>query len=291
MYAFSASKTLISRVPGFPTFEKSGLKRKEYIDCLQSHIINMSGNEASSEESFSNDDSDSEDNLIRNYLQPVCPCDEIKFLNALKENEDVNDSESEFHSGDWYSSGYSTTDDETYVPHLGNSKFSEKDDDQNRKLPPKEREESEEREKSEEYEESEESEESEEVYRKSAKKQKLHIFNVPLETPLPVLPMPPWRSTWKVHAKNSMKPVLNNIKLKTLSFFATGLRQPTILYRDIPEVNCGMFGRYKFMVTFHSQKYSVSPNVVIGQTNEELYFIAPNQQWYQLQRGLNRERQ
>ena len=124
LYAFSASKT--SRVPGFPTFEKSGLKRKEYIDCLQSHIINMSGNEASSEESFSNDDSDSEDNLIRTYLQPVCPCDEIKFLNALKENEDVNDSESEFHSGDWYSSGYSTTDDETYVPHLGILSFTKK---------------------------------------------------------------------------------------------------------------------------------------------------------------------
>ena len=85
-----------------------------------------------------------------------------------------------------------------------------------------------------------------------------------------------------------MRPVLNNFKLMTLSFFASGLRQPTILYRDIPEVDCRMFGRYKFLVTFYSQKYAVSPNVVIGRTDEELYFIAPNKQWYQLQRGSGR---
>ena len=110
-----------------------------HIDCLHSHLPNISGNKASSEKSDLSDSSDSEDDLIRNYFVSVCPCDEIKFLNALvlKEIEDVNDSESEFHSGDWYSSGYFTTDDETYVPHLRNSKFDKKDD-KNGKLPPEE---------------------------------------------------------------------------------------------------------------------------------------------------------
>ena len=46
----------------------------------------------------------------------------VKCLKALKENEHVEDLESEFDSKDWKSSGYSSTEDDPYKPHLGVSK-------------------------------------------------------------------------------------------------------------------------------------------------------------------------
>ena len=61
------------------------------------------------------------------------------------------------------------------------------------------------------------------------------------------------------------------------------------MFKDISEIDDPMFGRYKFMVVQFSKKFSVCPNVVIGHKNEELYFIAPNKQWFNLQKGSGRD--
>ena len=218
LYSLSASKTLLGRLPGFPTFQKSGLTKQEYVRLLRSHLENISGNEASSEGS----DSSSESAVPREYN--VCPCDDEKYLEALQQNQDLITSESEFDSANWYSSGYSSSEDEPYRPHLGVSehKFpvtSDEDSDQNRKLRPEELyNEDEDEEEDEEAEELEETEEEDELIQPK-KKQKLPKFLVPLDSPLEVLVLPPWRSGWTVKKRNSMRPVLNNFKLSTLSFF------------------------------------------------------------------------
>ena len=86
-----------------------------YSKSLQACLASMSGDEASGGESESEDETssicdNSEEGLVRNYELPVCSCDEAKCLKALKENEHVEDLESEFDSKDWKSSGYSSTD-------------------------------------------------------------------------------------------------------------------------------------------------------------------------------------
>ena len=61
------------------------------------------------------------------------------------------------------------------------------------------------------------------------------------------------------------------------------------MFKDIPEIDCRMFGRYKFMVVRFSEKFLVFPNVVIGKKKKELYFLAPNMQWFNLQKGSGRD--
>ena len=226
----AANKILTPRVPGFPVFQASGRSRDDYLKSLQERIENVSGEEASGQES------DTDDSLanpeVRNFLLPVCPCNETEYLKALKEDEDVEESESEVHTQVWKSSGYSSTDDEPYVPHLGTScrvfpQTPPTEDD--RKLSP---------ESENEYvsDEVEESEQEEEQIKRPKKKQRKSQCCIPLDTPLQVLAMPDWKPNWNVKKLNSMRLVENLHKLQVLSFFEQGVRGPTILFNDIPRM-------------------------------------------------------
>ena len=106
--------------------------------------------------------------------------------------------------------------------------------------------------------------------------------------------MPEWKSFWSL-SQSTMRPIMNNFKLTTLSFFEPGLTRPSIFFNEIPEIDDRMFGKYRFLVVQYSKKgeqvkhFAVCPNVVIGKRNLELYFIAPNKTWYNLKLGTGRE--
>ena len=279
----AASKTVASRVPGFPTFRKSGLSSEKYLQHLEAHLADNSGNEGDSEGT----DSDTSSERPRSHKEQLCPCTETFLKTALQQNADVNDSESEFCTDDWASSGYSSSDetDKPYQPHLGTSTRTFP------RTPPTEDDKklSAESEEEECQQESDEEDESEERPKKRQCKQK---FRVPTDVLLKVLPMPDWKPQWNLKKKNSMKLVQNKHKLNTLSFFKTGLCQQTIMFDDIPEVDDDMFGRYKFLVVKNSQEFFVCPNVVLGINKKkvsEVYFLAPNKSWYKLEPGSGRD--
>ena len=149
-------------------------------------------------------------------------------MEALKESEHMGTSESEFDSNNWKSSGYSSTDDAPYKPHLGVSERTflatdedEDEDEDDKKLPPQSKETDEEyseEEKDEEYSE-EQKEEKQEEFVPPKKKTKVQLFIVPLDRPLQVLAMPQWKSAWSLSNK-TMQPVMNNFKMSTLSFLS-----------------------------------------------------------------------
>ena len=74
IYGLAACKTLLARVPSFPIYEKSGLSKEEYVRILRTLVENVSGNEASSEQS---------DDFSESELTFVNPHDEEKYLEAL----------------------------------------------------------------------------------------------------------------------------------------------------------------------------------------------------------------
>ena len=288
VYGLSACKTLLARVPGFPIYEKSGLTKEEYVRTLRARLENVSGNEAASEQS---DDffSESEQRFV--YVSPE---DEEKYLEALQQNQDLATSESSFDSTDWCSSGYSSSEDEPYQPHLGVSKnsfrrtpptFDSEEDETDTKLSP-------------EYvsdeetnEESEQEEEEEEEIKRPQKKQRKTQCRTPLDVPIQVLPVPE-KPNWSVKKQNSMRLVENPHKLTVLSFFEQGLRGPTILFDDITEVDDDMFGKYRFLVA-HTMTlgFAVCPNAVIGEKLGDLYYFAPNKKWYRLECGVGRHKE
>ena len=289
LYELSAANKILSpRVPGFPVFQTSGLSRDEYLKTLQERIANVSGEEASGEES--NTDHSLADLEVRNFSVPVCPCDEAKYLEALSENEDVEESESEFQSQDWESSGYSSTDDEPYVPHLGvsNRKFPVTSDEEHNE---DEEEDEDEKEDEDEDEDEEQREEESEQEEKPRKKQRKSQFRTPFDTPIQVL-VAPEKPNWTLKKQNSMRLVENPHKLKVLSFFEQGLRGPSILFNDIPQIDDDMFGKYRFLVAHTTTLgFSVCPNAVIGKKMKDLYYFAPNKKWYRLESGIGRQKE
>ena len=221
----------------------------------------------------------------------MCRCDEEKHLQALQENQDFITSESDFDSANWYSSGYSSSDDEPYQPHLGVSGNSfcrtpptsdSEEDEKDQKLSP---------EPETEYVSDEESEEEEEEIKRPQKKQRKTQCRTPLDVPIQVLPVPE-KPNWSVKKQNSMRLVENPHKLTVLSFFEQGLRGPTILFDDITEVDDDMFGKYRFLVA-HTMTlgFAVCPNAVIGEKLGDLYYFAPNKKWYRLECGVGRHKE
>ena len=289
VYKLSAAiNTIATRLPGFPTFRQSGLPQDQYLKCLQSHLDYVSGNEGGSEGSDSG-------------ISVIHP-NEATLKKALEDNADIGDSESDFCSSDWASSGYSSSDDEPYQPHLGKSHRTfprtPPTEDERKLSPESENEE----EKASEYEEDqeeaseceedeEECEEDEEELKRPHKKQcRTSQSRVPIDTPLKVLPMPVWKPQWTLKKQNSMRLIKNVHKLKLLSSFEQGLSVPTILFHDIPEAQNDMFGSYKYLVTHTmSLGFSVCPNVVIGEKMGDLQYFAPNKKWYRLESGCGRD--